>query len=99
LYLNNGRWNGNQIISEKWVKKSTTAYVYIEGYADYGYQWWVDRDFYFAEGYDGQFIYVLEDLDMVIVFTAELYDSDVFHDLVAHIIAAGRDTCMHTVPL
>lgn len=89
LYLNNGTWNGNQIISKEWVIQSTKSLVYVEDYADYGYQWWVESSMYFAEGYNGQFIYVLKDFDMVVVFTAEVSESDVFHDLIARIRAAG----------
>jgi CubicO group peptidase (beta-lactamase class C family) len=48
-YLNNGVWNGKQIISEQWVEKSTTAFPGNEGInpagsdkknLGYSYSWW-----------------------------------------------------------
>lgn len=37
LYLNNGNWNGTQIVSANWVKSSTTP---IPNNLGYQYQWW-----------------------------------------------------------
>ena len=37
LYLNNGSWNGKQIISAGWIAKSATCHTNGEGYQ---YQWW-----------------------------------------------------------
>ena len=39
LILNNGKWNGKQNISEKWVEESTTMKTKITG-IDSGYLWW-----------------------------------------------------------
>ena len=72
LYLNNGNWNGEQIISEQWINDSTTLqFDRSSGSADYGYQWWV-RTFgenaypaYFAQGHYGQYIFVVQDLNLV----------------------------------
>lgn len=77
LYLNNGVWEGEQIISEKWVQDSTTMqFDRSSGSADYGYQWWV-RTFgnnnypaYFAQGHYGQYIFVVPDLKLVTVITS-----------------------------
>jgi len=82
LYLNKGRWDGKQIVSEKWINESTQNQIsgLIAGeYADsYGYYWWLDKvnenKFYLAEGYGGQVIAVLPDLDIVFVTTASGYD-------------------------
>lgn len=69
LYLNKGKWNGTQIVSESWVEESTKI-DRSEGSADYyQYQWWIptaNGDF-MAEGILGQFIYVNPVKDMVIV--------------------------------
>ena len=80
LYLNDGIWDGVQIVSSVWVNEATTAQLStsrgadIDGYTEsYGYQWWVDEQYYAAIGRDGQFIYVVPDLDMVVVFTANLH--------------------------
>ena len=71
LYLNNGTWDGIQIISEDWVYKSShgpeTPYPPIR----YGYQWWINDDnWYFALGYLGQYIFVIPEYDVVVVFTS-----------------------------
>jgi len=78
LYLNNGYWNGQSIISEHWVKESTRQRMFAHemyGPTYYGYQWWikeVDGCFsYRAWGRRGQFIVVIPKHDMVIVVTSE----------------------------
>lgn len=74
LYLNGGRWNGKQIVSEDWIRAS------IEQRApdrSYGYQWWLGglnvggHQFpaYGAQGRGGQIIIVFPELQMVAVFT------------------------------
>ncbi|MFO0356899.1 MAG: serine hydrolase domain-containing protein [Sphingobacteriaceae bacterium] len=40
LYLNNGNWNGKQIISQNWVEESTKADT-TNGEVFYKYQWWL----------------------------------------------------------
>ncbi|MFX0207191.1 MAG: serine hydrolase [Candidatus Hodarchaeota archaeon] len=81
LYLNNGTWDGNQIISSDWITKSShnhinglprRGFVYPPGY---GYQFWVSTsaergDYYFALGYGGQTIQIFPEHDLVIVTTA-----------------------------
>lgn len=75
LLLQNGSWDGKQIVSANWVKEATAAKVsptYIPG-CSYGYNWWINPEIqgYFAAGLYGQFIYVLPKQNMVVVFTAE----------------------------
>ncbi len=50
LMLNMGNWDGNQILTEEWVRKSTSLITPLEemnperrrdGYLGYGYMWWV----------------------------------------------------------
>jgi CubicO group peptidase (beta-lactamase class C family) len=43
LYLNGGRWRGNQIVSEKWVKESTVRQAPGEGYDRLGWTWMVEK--------------------------------------------------------
>ena len=82
LYLNRGKWEGEQIISKDWIDQSTTTQVErYSGSADYGYQWWV-RTFgseqyaaYFAQGHGCQFIFVIPDLDLAVTFTSNYYDN------------------------
>jgi len=81
LYVQDGQWNGEQIISRAWIKDSTanSAPAEQEDYAlGYGYQWWTPQasqeegftDDFMAIGFSGQFIYVNPAHDMVIVKTS-----------------------------
>lgn len=72
LMLNQGRWNGQQIVPASWVAQMTTP----SGPAkDYGYYCWVnnivtsEREFS-AMGYKGQFITVLPKQNAVIVMNS-----------------------------
>jgi CubicO group peptidase (beta-lactamase class C family) len=61
------------------VQESTAPKVYtseaIPFGPNYGYLWWIGnaqgRDFYFANGYAGQFIIVVPALDLVVVATSD----------------------------
>jgi CubicO group peptidase (beta-lactamase class C family) len=74
LYLQGGVWDGQQVVPVEWVEASVTKQVSASGAASYyGYQWWVrGSGTYAAHGYRGQRIFVIPDLEMVVVFTAEL---------------------------
>jgi CubicO group peptidase (beta-lactamase class C family) len=74
LFLNHGNWNGNQVISEKWVNESTSLDTTTDPAPFYQYMWWVDplsvdstRYNFYAVGNYGQFIYVVPEKNMVIV--------------------------------
>jgi CubicO group peptidase (beta-lactamase class C family) len=73
LYLNNGLWNGRQIVPKEYVLASTKhlfdVYRSQSGWG-YGYGWYVAPDgSYFAEGYYGQVIDVKPEQDIVAIFT------------------------------
>ena len=74
LYLNKGVWEGKQVVSSAWVEASTREQIKSGSLSDgYGYQWWVDKDgYYMALGYSGQYIVVLPQQNMVVVFTSAL---------------------------
>jgi hypothetical protein len=80
LYLKNGTWNGQQIMPAEWVTKSTATHCsnccmpVLMCDKGYGYQWWtsLNSTVYWAYGARGQAIYVAPDLDMVVVFTANI---------------------------
>ena len=40
LALNNGYWNGEQIVLKEWIVASTKPHVAESKFSDYGYQWW-----------------------------------------------------------
>jgi CubicO group peptidase (beta-lactamase class C family) len=78
LYLNNGTWNGTQIISSEWVAESTQMYFDTGSWYYYGYTWWgvPNQPFYEATGHYEQKIYVLPEHDLVVVFTGDIADED-----------------------
>ena len=61
-----GRWQGQQIVSSSWLDMATQTYDDI---ANYGFQWWTSNTYPFfqALGLDGQYIYVWPDADIVLV--------------------------------
>ena len=74
LYLKNGNWNGAQLFSKEWVAYITTPTPTSNG--TYGAQFWlnsnggfkdVPKNMYFADGYQGQRVYILPDQELVIV--------------------------------
>ena len=74
LYLNNGMWNGQQILPPEFIAASTTpADLTDKGKPNsrYGFFWWLHPEgsepFYYARGYHGQYIIVIPSQDMVIV--------------------------------
>jgi CubicO group peptidase (beta-lactamase class C family) len=78
LFLNNGRWDDQQVVSAKWVADSTQKHISATLMPGYGYQWWVmSPGNYAALGYRGQLIFVLKERQMVVVFTSRLKEQDV----------------------
>ena len=85
LYLQEGKWNGKQILPTNWVKEATSAKIYqnpnlteaqrnsaSDSMQGYCYQFWrVRNNSYMAMGAFGQFIIVMPDKDVVIILTAE----------------------------
>ena len=74
LYLHNGAWNGEELFTKEWVDYVTTPTPTSNG--SYGAQFWlntekqlkdVSQKMYFADGYQGQRVYILPDEDLVIV--------------------------------
>jgi CubicO group peptidase (beta-lactamase class C family) len=69
LYLNNGNWNGKQIVSKAWVEASTIAEKSGGSVRYYQYQWWLPKsgEDFMAQGILGQYIYVNPSKDLIIV--------------------------------
>ncbi len=75
MFLQNGAYNGQQIVPAPWVAESTTASANTaEGAIGYGYQWWVpigaSPGEYLGRGIYGQYIYVNQPLGVVIATNA-----------------------------
>jgi CubicO group peptidase (beta-lactamase class C family) len=86
LFLQQGMWNGKQVVSAQWVKESTDASVkvpidYGPGFQNtgYGYLWWHgvftqgNTEVYYSAGYGGQFIFVIPSINTVVVMTGSNY--------------------------
>src|SRR4051794_26220366 len=78
LYLNNGNWDGRQIISSAYVKLSTSAYyprLPVTYLRNYGLLWWVatvDKvPYYRSSGLYSNHTFVFPSLDMVVVRVGE----------------------------
>ena len=75
LYLNRGRAGTSQVVPESWVEQSFVprGRSPISG-SEYGYGWWIremgGRRAYYAWGFGGQYIFVVPDLDLVVVTTS-----------------------------
>jgi CubicO group peptidase (beta-lactamase class C family) len=79
MFLQNGIFNGNRIVSEKWIQKSTQVQISTGGVipfgVNYGYLWWIDYTngikFYMAMGYGGQFIVLAPEKNLIVVATCD----------------------------
>lgn len=81
LYLDNGKWQCEQLIDPEWVRDSTLVHSYPSNLIGYGYQWWIrPQGDYYALGWGGQQIRVFPEKDMVVVFTAGSSGNDILHD-------------------
>jgi CubicO group peptidase (beta-lactamase class C family) len=75
MYLARGRVTGRQIVAESWIERSfiTRGRSPISD-QEYGYGWWMrelgGHRAYYAWGFGGQYIFVVPDLDLVVVTTS-----------------------------
>ena len=100
LFLNQGSWNEQPVISARWVEESTKHHLdTLEKNEDnqpqrggYGYQWWTRREsdstfgHYFASGNGGQRIHVFPHINMVVVFTGSHYNQAIGHQQLNEIL-------------
>lgn len=80
LYLQKGKWNGKEILPEKWVNEATGYQTKSQdGNGDwsqgYGYQFWRCKPgFYRGDGAYGQFCIVMPEQDAILAVTGESWD-------------------------
>jgi CubicO group peptidase (beta-lactamase class C family) len=76
FYLQNGKWEDQQLVPDDWVAKSTVGYVGKGDGSSYGYLWTVypGQPHYSALGMGGQQIHVYPDQNLVVVMTSALED-------------------------
>lgn len=89
LYLNNGKYHNMQLIPEEWINESLQEYstslygnhlgLYLYNIG-YGYLWWSatagNHSFNFAWGHGGQLVIIIQEMNMVIVVTADPLDRE-----------------------
>lgn len=85
LVLNDGVFDNEQILSEDWIKESTSDKLKTHMKGDnYSYQWWNitlgsnKKDYHtiWANGWGGQFLYIIPELRLVIATTGYNYEND-----------------------
>jgi CubicO group peptidase (beta-lactamase class C family) len=74
LWLNNGVWEGRQIVPADWVTDAVKAHSRTGRRDNYGYGWWVSDDSFSAMGRGGQNIKVYPALQAIVVTTASDFD-------------------------
>lgn len=93
LYLNDGMWDGRQIVSAGWVKTATQKHTKTDSDLGYGYQWWTYPSLgaYTALGRYGQTIFVIPDQNLIIVTTAALDGhEEIFRLIENYIVPAAQ---------
>lgn len=97
LYLQNGLWEGQQLVPPSYVEKARSKQVDNSRHSDnpdwrqgYGFQFWLCRhDAYRGDGAFGQFCVVVPNAQAVIVCTAQVADMQAQLDLVwEHLLPA-----------
>ena len=81
LVLNQGEWQGRQIVPRRWIAESTRRHTTTKDGSEYGYQWWLgslvkgERRFgiVYGSGTGGQRLFIVPDLNMVVVITAQVF--------------------------
>jgi CubicO group peptidase (beta-lactamase class C family) len=90
LYLNNGTWDGQEILSEEYVSQASSPHATIEGDLAYGYQWWIDttQDIYSARGSEGQYIFVdpKDNIVISIIARADEPGEDIGEELLQYVL-------------
>lgn len=76
LFLKEGSWNGDQLVTKEWVKASVTPAVSAGRGVKYGYKWWLyeygnDNSKYTwaGSGFGGQWPMIIPEYNIVAVFT------------------------------
>jgi len=89
LALEDGVWHGRRLLPEGWIAESTKPHRKVSETQSYGYQWWIGEFFsattglvhksYYMAGNGGSKVAVFEDMGLVVVITAEHYNTPGMH--------------------
>ena len=83
LYLQRGKWNGQQLVSEYWIEISTARHLKTQNDTyGYGYQLWMEQrpGSFEYNGMLGQNVIIYPDMDMVLVTNAG--NKEMFQDCI-----------------
>lgn len=108
LLLDEGRWDGVQVVPRAYVDAATDYQIRSGPSGGYGYQMWIDTrsfdvdDIAGARGYGGQDCLVMEDLGIVVVFTGSILEpAQMARDVrtvVNRYVIPAHDDVSHTAP-
>jgi hypothetical protein len=99
LFLQNGRWDAEQVIPQEWIEQSTATHTATTTPGlSYGYLWWIAEDFqglkmYYASGVNGQRICVIPSSEIVVVVNVDTYRGKYIRDvdsLIARVAVVSR---------
>lgn len=91
LFLQNGQWEGQQIVPREWVEEATAVHMTSSTDDPYGYGWWLSPEtegVYRAAGRLGQNIIVLPSLNTILVTTGGGFEIEEIEEL---LLAAFAD--------
>ena len=100
LFLQDGRWEAEQVVPRRWVEESVTPHSDLGGGRGYGYLWWTaaanapgdslhaDWPLFYASGAGGQYIIIIKALDLVVVHRAADVDNGISHARMGEILRA-----------
>ncbi|HEY0042841.1 MAG TPA: serine hydrolase [Flavisolibacter sp.] len=92
LFLRKGKWQGQQLLSEQWVKQ---VHQPSTANKSYGFMWWtneegrlgkISKNIYSAEGFGGNFIVVDEEHDLLLI--TRWLDTSKIGELVSLVVGA-----------
>ena len=98
LYLQDGTWDGKQIVPKEWVRESVAPFIQAEEDYKYGFKWWLlprkdsQQFVWMARGFGGQALMVFPEEGLIVVFTGWdiLGTTDPEHEFVSRVLSAVR---------
>ena len=99
LHMRDGVWDGVSILPASWISSTEQWHTDVDEGWGYGYWFWLTNirghDVATAWGYGGQLVYLIRDLDMVVVITTNTHDYNPDYDgyglLREYVIPAATD--------
>ena len=98
LYLHEGNWNGEQVFSKDWANYATTATPTSNGH--YGAGIWLNnfqefpdlaKNAYYFKGFQGQYVFVLPDQEMIIVRLGLVKDKKAVNSFVSGVMKSIKN--------